>query len=585
MLLKKLTAHDGFKVRSLNDSILSLITHSSLVMVSYLRYFGVLDETSLLQARYSIEQEITSQLRKASALRTRFNDLLPVSWIPWQILVDIFSMVLVDMASPTVKYKYSWLLTITHVCRRWRQAALSVPELWATITAGEQDDHPSCIHAFLSRSQQSSLSINATYWNMWSLTALQLAIPAIHRAETVEFRFLGNTPHEIHYVSALLPREAPRLLSLDVSANDRSSEHGLPFDCVDFAHVLHGCATPKLRRLRITGFKIDWKHRAFPLSLTELEVRRASFKFGDVPSQFDVVSALSSLPALQSLHLLDTFPHLHVTTQLPPREVTTPVPLGRLRDLRLSGQYAMCAHFLEHVSLPAATCISLQFNAVCSDASSHILVIPLRNKLLESTDINPMPPIGMLSLQQGGLDIFLQRSESVPSFVLPRLKIRYAFREHHSLALGPFLGSLVKQLPLRGVPILCITDLSTFPDAKMGWTAVFTSMPDVQTLFLRATRRALCRDVVSVLDAIDDQYRFVFQRLRKVVLEGISMRRPYFPNDPPGLDVVDLLCMSLSARTAAGIPIKELVLQRCSRVDRQCLYSLQADKNLNVMNK
>ncbi|KAI0044497.1 hypothetical protein FA95DRAFT_1496973, partial [Auriscalpium vulgare] len=65
------------------------------------------------------------------------NSNLPSSRLPPEIMSRVFT-ILVSIDPPTrtvrpVKIRLGWL-SITHVCKRWRDIALHLPTLWADIT-------------------------------------------------------------------------------------------------------------------------------------------------------------------------------------------------------------------------------------------------------------------------------------------------------------------------------------------------------------------------------------------------------------------------------------------------------------------
>ncbi|KAI0039928.1 hypothetical protein FA95DRAFT_1462389, partial [Auriscalpium vulgare] len=57
---------------------------------------------------------------------------LPVSRLPPEILSAVFS-ILTDIDRPRNHGKSLAWISITHVCRKWRDVALNNPTLWSTI--------------------------------------------------------------------------------------------------------------------------------------------------------------------------------------------------------------------------------------------------------------------------------------------------------------------------------------------------------------------------------------------------------------------------------------------------------------------
>lgn len=62
----------------------------------------------------------------------RRNALVPISRLPPETLVEIFAF-LPFPADTSGCVSYLTLISVTHVCRRWREVALSFPSLWSYI--------------------------------------------------------------------------------------------------------------------------------------------------------------------------------------------------------------------------------------------------------------------------------------------------------------------------------------------------------------------------------------------------------------------------------------------------------------------
>ena len=76
-----------------------------------------------------IDDEIKVAERVSQQLKSPHNALVPISRLPPETLVEIFSL----LRSPPDDSKYvpslEWI-RVTHVCSRWREVALSSPCLW-----------------------------------------------------------------------------------------------------------------------------------------------------------------------------------------------------------------------------------------------------------------------------------------------------------------------------------------------------------------------------------------------------------------------------------------------------------------------
>ncbi|EPS98416.1 hypothetical protein FOMPIDRAFT_1094423, partial [Fomitopsis schrenkii] len=87
-------------------------------------------------------------------LRKTFNTLAPIAVLPPETLCAIFSHA-TDIASRDASNKaaacYS-MISISHVCKHWREVALGCPILWSTLHFDAMP--PQCIAEFLRRSQE-----------------------------------------------------------------------------------------------------------------------------------------------------------------------------------------------------------------------------------------------------------------------------------------------------------------------------------------------------------------------------------------------------------------------------------------------
>ena len=94
-------------------------------------------------------------------------DIPSISSLPNELLLKVFREALIfpfpywdskDWDHPWHKIPYIRIVTITHVCRRWRVVALHTPEFWTTVDVNRPMD---CFDAFLERSKPHLLTVNA----------------------------------------------------------------------------------------------------------------------------------------------------------------------------------------------------------------------------------------------------------------------------------------------------------------------------------------------------------------------------------------------------------------------------------------
>ncbi|KDQ64767.1 hypothetical protein JAAARDRAFT_237611 [Jaapia argillacea MUCL 33604] len=80
-----------------------------------------------------IDEEIRSSLERLRALRENRNELVPISRLPLDIFLVIFSFCGVDASASKARSATLWR-TPAAVCRRWREIALSYRSLWPADT-------------------------------------------------------------------------------------------------------------------------------------------------------------------------------------------------------------------------------------------------------------------------------------------------------------------------------------------------------------------------------------------------------------------------------------------------------------------
>ncbi|KAF7798425.1 hypothetical protein EIP86_009646 [Pleurotus ostreatoroseus] len=96
----------------------------------------------------------------------------PISSLPNELLLEVFREVMI-FPDPFWRLDYTkldelWarkpyirIVTLTHVCRRWRAIGLHAPEFWTTVDANRSLD---CYNAFLERSRSRPLTVNMAGW-------------------------------------------------------------------------------------------------------------------------------------------------------------------------------------------------------------------------------------------------------------------------------------------------------------------------------------------------------------------------------------------------------------------------------------
>ncbi|KAF8874427.1 hypothetical protein BD779DRAFT_1566758 [Infundibulicybe gibba] len=101
-------------------------------------------------ARRLIDQEIFALEDCARKLKTRRNLISPINQLPPETLSRIFAF--------CVTQSITWVRSVTHVCRHWRDIALDFPQLWSAITIERFRKAP-WTEVILRRSKMTQLSV------------------------------------------------------------------------------------------------------------------------------------------------------------------------------------------------------------------------------------------------------------------------------------------------------------------------------------------------------------------------------------------------------------------------------------------
>ena len=262
------------------------------------------------------------------------NTFAPINRIPYEVL----SIIPDHWASRCLADDD--IITLTHVCRGWRELFISRPSLWARLDCTNVEK----TRTYIERSKSSPLTIYlqieeegyAPFLN----DAFLLTVPHLGRLGGLSL--FGSSDDLAEISDKHFNRPAPFLekLKIHFSGNPHSVEPAI-FDG----------NLSSLRELRLFGVitSLPWKNLA---NLT-------TFDFRGVPS--DKISATQLLnfferaPLLGQIKLWDAFP---TTSNASPGRV---VPLPRLKDLHIGAQSAHTI-LLKHLLIPSGASLVLVSN-------------------------------------------------------------------------------------------------------------------------------------------------------------------------------------------------------------------------------
>lgn len=230
----------------------------------------------------------------------------PIHRLPVELLAHIFVLgAEEDLHVP---------LSVSQVCRSWRQIALSTPSLWRRIVLSP---HEYMWRERIRRARACSLDIELLptalapirvrplhYYPRRQLDffsvqwLMQIALPHIHRWRSLDVIFTEQSPYLLNAALSFLA-DLPCPPSLrEITVIHRLNEDPQPF-------VLFSGYAPSLRKLVVDGLRVSLAPDLF-INLTYLDYTHHRFSTGS-EAVHEILSLLSLSPKLIYLRLL--FPH------------------------------------------------------------------------------------------------------------------------------------------------------------------------------------------------------------------------------------------------------------------------------------
>ncbi|KAJ3531613.1 hypothetical protein NM688_g7549 [Phlebia brevispora] len=291
-------------------------------------------------------------------LRARWNETLPIVRLPVELLALVFHEYVSNhwrrfLQNRTTVPPYSWF-AILHVCRRWREVALSVHALWTCIVPTRLP----CVQFVLSHSGCMQLTVRfgarPDYWDNTAYRTAQLAYKAIvqelHRVRVAELRVC---PRVGSYLSEVEKERSGLHMPL-VEGLFLSFKGG---DSVDIG-PLSRATLARLTSLRIHGARSEFVKSLMHATLTSLEVNLDRQVY-----TADIVAALQQLPALRRLSVSSIGEYDDGI--LEPEELVllpkdTSVHLHQLKYLRIVTWSLGVTQFLNSLFFPLDTAIRVE---------------------------------------------------------------------------------------------------------------------------------------------------------------------------------------------------------------------------------
>ncbi|KAA1470305.1 hypothetical protein DENSPDRAFT_879614 [Dentipellis sp. KUC8613] len=292
----------------------------------------------------------------------------PAARLPADVLVYIFMLLRDDYSSAEDETSLSWI-TVTHVCRRWREIALEVAGLWTAMFYGSPQSWGELINRSCEAPADVVLDIDKD-------ADVQAALPIMHHLHRFE-RFVMHGS-EIFDVIPTLVDQAPLLQTLMLQFNNYEHPQDNPLKVDDnVLSSLFGGSLPRLRTLLLSRIPLRADCHLFVPTLTSLELHGCEYENLSVRVPLaGLVEVLARLPLLEKLALEDIFANPDTSDLL--LESLAHIPVAQLPHLRTLSNMtpfpSINKAFMGHLHAPNLTDFSAQTKV---NTASEVVIIPL----------------------------------------------------------------------------------------------------------------------------------------------------------------------------------------------------------------
>lgn len=526
--------------------------------------------------------------------RRKLNEHLPVSQLPLEILLLIFSHIKAacyyygTYDYGTVDSKRGDLgindwVKVTHVCHLWRQTAIGASRLWTEIRICEDD----CRWAseMLSRSGDSPLTAHVDFQtidkrNSHHLAAATAILSLRKKLSNCRELTLRHDHHDS--LEKLLQKSStPQLQTLRIV----SSPFGYRSATTVFSigdSVFKGVES--LLRLSVVYCHIDWDSQLLR-NLTHLRLR-------DIPAKSrrsldGLLAALSNIPKLEALDLHNAFISCSVTAG--GRKTVLP----SLKTLRLNAPMDEAAEFLSQVTF--SSWITLHMYAFWEEPDDTL--VAFRGLLQEiSSHYPPAPPaqttIPLVRNQIQALRIDFSCEHRVQGFCAalkqeemnftgldPIIDLEFSWDALYYDAYEQVAPSLLGSLPIQQLITLQVIGRGLSDVSTEVWAQTFGTVPTLQSVFVSVDVASFTEGLMHGIDDTTDggigSASLPFPALSSVSFHNVAEDDPDDENNYPWAEWLrDTLLRSLEIRSKFGSNICDLKFFDCPSVTEANLVML-----------
>lgn len=510
------------------------------------------------RAQTLIDQEILEMTESIRALKTRRNEISPVSKLPPELLCKIFELVQQSGPGGSMFHRLSDLFRwtkITHVSRRWMEIAKGDTSLWTNITITGR--WPEWEQEVLVRSQNSPISLwvptgtmQLDYWK--KLVVAERALTQLHRVTRLTIE--GLYPYDLHRILSSPNLPHPTLLrSLKLTTSFRESNGSLPSKTSKVFDEIFPSASG-LVSLSLSGYGVEWNPLFFS-NLRRLKIVNTPMSFR--PSVSAVLSALSSAQKLESLILVNFL----VKSDEPQPQV---VHLPRLYRLHLTETATAASGFIPLLTFRDDV-------NICVECNTEVVSQSQFNTLLRIFDRSGTQRIRHLSLADSALSQDIHAwEESQENNTESSVGISHFLRPPDiSLSLDQQLGLHGVGNPIlqacRIMPLQYLESLNL--DANLSiqseeWVEVFGPLRQLKWMTLgTGAAMALFHAILSYDQTIIPSLQHLYIKLTLLGPSPISeMRQALLKRQEQGIRITNLILFDSSHLSVEDISgLKEVV--------------------------
>ncbi|KAI0089483.1 hypothetical protein BDY19DRAFT_105955 [Irpex rosettiformis] len=228
--------------------------------------------------------------------------------LPDDILIEIsleFASLFRDIGGGPLNSPNFWTrsvdcrwIVVAHICHRWRDVVLAIPQLWTTISLLGDTDR---VATTLRRSGQLPLTIFESAISSFDLEGKKLVLQEIPRIEHLQIPLNCQT---LDCFIHLKPKDAPSLKTLELTYSDQDLYRR--FDPDMFQQAFASWSLPSLTRLAFRGHegKIIYQRKSIP------EINSIQLLFRPTLVQLEIDALPYPISVAKCIQLLRTLPLL-----------------------------------------------------------------------------------------------------------------------------------------------------------------------------------------------------------------------------------------------------------------------------------